>query len=79
MQFISASQAKISFSALLDQVEKGEQIIITKYGYPIAKLVRVTIANHARMKKAIQRLKEFAQLNKLDSLNWKEFRDEGHR
>jgi antitoxin (DNA-binding transcriptional repressor) of toxin-antitoxin stability system len=35
----SIAQAKAEFSALIDAVSKGEQVIITKAGRPVAKLV----------------------------------------
>lgn len=79
MQSIGAFQAKTHFSALLEQVEKGEQIIITKHGHAVAKLVPVTDFNPERIHNAIQRLQQFSQSNKLDGLNWKELRDEGRK
>ena len=39
MQQINIHQAKTQFSKLLASVEKGEEIIIARYGEPIAKLV----------------------------------------
>ena len=39
MQQINIHQAKTQFSKLLAAVEKGEEIIIARYGEPIAKLV----------------------------------------
>lgn len=79
MQSIGAFQAKTHFSALLEQVEKGEHIIITKHGHPIAKLVPATESNPARVHNAIQRLQQFSQTNQLGGLNWKDLRDEGRR
>lgn len=69
MQSIGAFQAKTHFSALLEQVEKGEQILITKHGRPVAKLVPATDVNPVRVHKAIQRLKQFSQSNKLGGLS----------
>ncbi len=79
MRSIGAFQAKTHFSALLDQVEQGEQIIITKHGHPVAKLVPATDTNPVQVHQAIERLKKFCQSNKLAGLNWKELRDEGRR
>lgn len=39
MMVISISQAKVIFSELIEKVLKGEEVIITKYGKPVAKLV----------------------------------------
>jgi prevent-host-death family protein len=79
MQTIAAFQAKTNFSALLKQVEKGEYIVITKHGQPVAKLVPVSNVNPQNIKDTIQRLKQFAKLHKLGGLDWKTLRDEGRR
>ena len=79
MRSIGTFQAKTHFSSLLEQVENGDEIIITKHGHAVAKLVPVTESNPARVLKAIQRLQQFSQSNKLDGLGWKELRDEGRR
>lgn len=79
MQSIGAFQAKTHFSSLLEQVEKGEQIIITKHGHAVAKLVPVTDSNPMRIRHAIERLQQFGQSNKLDGLDWKTLRDEGRK
>ena len=39
MREIGAFEAKNKLGALLDQVERGEEIIITRRGKPVAKLV----------------------------------------
>jgi len=79
MHTIGAFQAKTHFSALLEQVEKGEQIIITKHGHPVAKLVPAGKVDRELVKRTIQRLKEFGKTNKLGKINWKTLRDEGRR
>jgi len=80
MQTIGAFEAKTHFSALLEQVEQGEQVIITKHGRSVAKLVPVTGPDRELIKQAIQRLKEFGRGNSLgDDLDWKTLRDEGRR
>ncbi|CAN5341706.1 type II toxin-antitoxin system prevent-host-death family antitoxin [soil metagenome] len=79
MQIMGAFQAKTHFSALLEQVEKGEQVLITKHGRPVAKLVSVTGVDQTSIRQAINQLKEFAKQNKLNGLDWKTLRDEGRR
>lgn len=79
MQSIAAFQAKTHFSALLDQVKKGEEIIITKHGRPVAKLSPITESNPAKIHSAIQRLLQFSRTNTLGSLDWKKLRNEGRR
>jgi prevent-host-death family protein len=40
--FVGAYHAKTHFSELLEKVEAGEEITITKHGTPVARLVPVT-------------------------------------
>jgi prevent-host-death family protein len=79
MTTLGAFQVKTHFSSLLDKVEKGEQIIITKHGYPVAKLVPISGHTQELVHKTIARLKAFAQSNALGGLDWKALRDEGRR
>lgn len=39
MQEVSVFEAKNKLSALLDRVERGEEIVITRRGKPVARLV----------------------------------------
>jgi prevent-host-death family protein len=39
MHHVGAFEAKNKLSALLDRVERGEEIVITRHGKPIARLV----------------------------------------
>jgi prevent-host-death family protein len=39
METIGAFQAKNTLGSLLDHVEQGEQIVITRHGRPVARLV----------------------------------------
>lgn len=75
---VDASQAKARFSTLLDEVEKGEEITITKYGHPIAKLIPIKKSDHLKSRQqAIKELIEFGQDRRLAGLNWKKLRDQG--
>ena len=42
MQEIGAIEAKLTLGALLDRVQKGEEIVITRHGKPVARLVPET-------------------------------------
>ena len=39
MKSVQASTAKAQLAELLDQVEKGETVVITRHGKPIARIV----------------------------------------
>jgi len=79
IQTIGAFEAKTHFSALLQKVEQGEQVIITKHGHPIAKLIPAKSEDPNIVKKAIKALKAFGKKHALKKLNWKVLRDEGRR
>jgi prevent-host-death family protein len=38
MRQIQASEAKTHFNQLLDQIEKGETVVITRHGRPVARI-----------------------------------------
>jgi len=79
MQTVGAFEAKTHFAALLQQVEKGEQVTITKHGRPIAKLVPIAGNDRNVLRQTIKQLQDFGKRNKLNGLNWKELRDEGRK
>lgn len=77
MQTIGAFEAKIHFSALLEKVEKGEHVIITKHGHPVAKLVPTGGLDREQAKQVIKRMKAFNQKHTLGKIDWKALRDGG--
>ncbi len=58
MKQIQSSVAKAQFAELLDDVERGETIIITRHGKPVARLVPDEEARRARVARAIEGIKE---------------------
>ena len=58
MKQIQASMAKAQFAELLDDVERGETIVITRHGKPIARLVREEDERRADALRAMAELKE---------------------
>ena len=48
MKIVGASQAKTYLSQILDQVEKGEAVTITRHGRPVAVLSPVAPARPAK-------------------------------
>jgi prevent-host-death family protein len=53
---IGAYDAKARLSELLDRVEKGEQIIITRHGRPVARLVPESEPDKTAAQAAVARL-----------------------
>ena len=74
---IGASEAKTQLSALLDRVAAGEEVVITKHGRPVARLVGAHRAGQTRANEAFAELKELRQATTLGGLSWKELRDAG--
>jgi prevent-host-death family protein len=80
---IGSSKAKNRLSELLDRAERGEDIVITRRGHPIAKLVRVDHdRDRDRAREAARRIRELARemnLGPFDWNEWKKYRDDGRR
>ena len=77
MKTIGASEARTHFARLLEWVAKGEQIVITRHGTPVARLVPFAKPDGERARRAISRLKAFRKGRRLDGLSRKDLRDEG--
>ena len=75
MERLGAFAAKTHLSALLERVEKGETIEITRRGKAIARLVPVTDAG--RVGAAIDRLKALRAVTSLAGLSIRELKEEG--
>jgi prevent-host-death family protein len=76
---VGAYQAKTQLSSLLDRVEHGEEVRITRHGRPVARLVPEREIDRAAIDKAIAELKQIRKGARLDGLSWKELRDAGRR
>jgi prevent-host-death family protein len=79
MRTVGAFEAKTHLSALLEEVERGEEVTITRHGKPVARLVPAAAIDRERIDAAIARLKELRAGSSLGGLSWKELRDEGRR
>lgn len=77
MLTIGAFEAKTHLSALLDRVAAGEEVVITKHGKPIARLVGAEGIDRVRAKAAFEKLKALRKGTKLAGLSWKALRDAG--
>lgn len=79
MKTVTASAIEADFSFFLQQVENGEEVTITKNGYPIARLLPARTTEREQRRQAVQRIREFSESNLLGGLDWKELRDVGRR
>jgi prevent-host-death family protein len=62
---IGAYDAKTRFAELLKRVEKGERILITRHGRPVAQLVPVQGAPDLTVEEAIRGILEFGSQHTL--------------
>lgn len=71
MTEIGAFEAKNKLSWLLDRVEQGEEITITRHGRPVAKLVPSDAGiDRSQAKAALQRLRDRAAQAGLGPFHW---------
>jgi prevent-host-death family protein len=81
---IGAYDAKTRLSELLDRVERGEQIVITRHGKPVARLVPEGGYDKAAAHAAVARLRELGKQLASRGVNLTDeeiraLRDEGRR
>jgi len=58
LKTVQASTAKTYFNSLLDDVERGDSVVITRHGKAIARLVPEAEYNRERARKAIEEIRE---------------------
>lgn len=77
---IGAFEARTKFSALLDRVEKEEEIVITRKGHAVAKLVRFEREPTVDERRAaIERISRLADKHTLKGISWKALRNTGRK
>jgi prevent-host-death family protein len=82
---VGAFEAKNTLGSLLDRVERGQEIVITRHGKPVARLVPNDQPDQGQVRAAFERLRERArQLARENpgrpAFDWEELkklRDEG--
>ena len=78
---IGAFDAKNTLGSLLDRVERGEEIIITRHGKPVARLVpNAGRIDQDQARASFQRIRDRAHGLRLGGFDWpslKKLRDEG--
>ncbi len=76
---IGAFEAKTHLSSLLERVAAGEEVVITKHGKPLARLVGATDLDASRSGDAFESLRNLRKGVTLGGLSWQALRDEGRR
>ena len=77
---VGAYQAKTHLAELLDRVERGERITITRHGRPVAELVPPVGGQEITVPQAIANIRAFRKAHPLGpDLTIKQLIDEGRR
>ena len=79
MRTIGAFEAKNRLSELLQAVENGDEVTITRHGRPVARLVPVDQSDRAKVREAIEWLKVTRKERTLGGLNIKDLINEGRK
>ena len=77
MEQVGAYEAKTHLPKLLEKVSKGQTIIITKHGYPIALLTPYEEKRKYASANTIEQLKKFRQNKKIQGLKIKAMIESG--
>lgn len=77
MEMIGSYQAKTQLSRLLERVNQGEEIIITRKGKPIAKLVPMGKPSMVEVQNAIDEIRRLRKGITLGNMKIKELIEEG--
>ena len=78
MQTIQASEAKTHFLRILDRVEQGETVIVTRHGRPIARISPQVDDDRDKVNRAIEEMRELRKrMGRLSVEEILSARDEG--
>jgi prevent-host-death family protein len=79
MDTVGAYEAKTHLPKLLDRVEKGERIVITRHGTPVAVLQPVDVEKQIDVAAVIQEMRRFRKEHTLGGLSIKELIEHGRK
>ena len=70
MREVGVLTAKTHLSALIDQVENGEEVVITRHGRPVARLVPDTVGSRGVRKSGAEIAESFRLLREQIRESW---------
>lgn len=80
MRTVGAKEAKTQLARLIEEVNQGEEVAITKNGKPVALLIPVPSPQKPDVRKVIRQLREFRRGITRGSLSIREMIEDGrHR
>lgn len=78
--FVGSYEARTRFAELLELVEGGQEITITRHGVPVARLIPVQrTTSAAERREAIVAMRELSRQNRLEGVKIKDLIEEGRR
>ena len=77
MKTVGACEAKTDLPKLLERVARGERIVITRHGVPVAMILPAESIVKSPMNEAIEQLKRFRKNHRLGSLSIRAMLDDG--
>ena len=79
MREVGAFEAKNTLGTLLDLVQQGEEVVITRHGKPVARLVKEPgdLDRRVRARRAAEGIARLSQASRLDGLSLKSLVDDG--
>lgn len=78
MKIVGAFEAKNTLGSLLDLVEKGEEVMITRHGRPVARLVGASPEfDREKAHQAVENIRRMRKGVTLDGLSIKDMINEG--
>lgn len=79
METVGAYEAKTHLPKLLDRVAKGERIVITRHGTPVAVLQPANVERQIDVAAIIKEMRCFRKARTLDGLSIKETIEHGRK
>ncbi len=76
---VGAFEAKTKLSALLDKVEAGEEVVITRHGKPVARITPDLKKPKLSPEEVVARINRTAERARIAPDTWKELRDFGRK
>ena len=80
MESVGSFEAKTHLPQLLERVARGEEVLITRHGKPVARLVPTTRTRpRPDVRAAVEAMKEFRKGQTLGGLSVRELIEDGRR
>jgi prevent-host-death family protein len=79
METVGAYEAKTHLPKLLDRIAKGEQIIITRHGSPVAIMQPADRSKQVDVAAVIRKMRAFRKTHQLGGLSVKDLIEEGRK